>query len=97
MWRPSGQRQMPRRRTASALPTGSASFCQVIAPLRTGNDAGNGEEGGAFAGAVGAEERDDFAGADLERDVLEHIDRAVAGMNAVEFQHGFFKQKKMKE
>ena len=34
-------------------------------------------EGGGFAGAVGAEEADDFAAVDLERDAVDGADEAV--------------------
>ena len=51
--------------------------------------AGHGAQQGGLAGAVGAEQRDDLAGADRELDVAQHDDLAVAGRQAAHLQQGF--------
>ena len=68
------------RRQRRALPGDRASA--------HGDDAGDGQQRRAFARAVRAEQRDDLALADLEREALQHFDRAITGVDLVELQHG---------
>ena len=50
--------------------------------------AGDHFDGGGFAGAIGAEKADDFAGGDCEADVLNGGDAAIASEEMVQLQHG---------
>lgn len=54
------------------------------------DEAGEGAEGGAFAGSVGADEGDDFAGCDAQGDAVEGADGAVVDVEIPDFEvaHG---------
>ncbi len=54
------------------------------------DDAGDGAEGGGFAGTVGADEGDDFAFFDVEGDAFDGEDGAVAGVEVADVKewHG---------
>ena len=49
--------------------------------------AGNRHQGRALACAVGADQRDDLAFVDRQRDVLERLDIAVIGLDIANFKH----------
>jgi len=51
-------------------------------------EAGGERHQGGFAGAVGAEEAEEFAWGDVERDVVERDERAVVFRDGVEGEHG---------
>ena len=53
-----------------------------------GHDARDGEQRGALARSVGAEQRDDFARPDLESNLLENLDRTVTGVDLGKSEHG---------
>ena len=47
-------------------------------------------QGRAFAGAIAADERHDFAFVNMQRNALQRVDVAVAGVNLVEQQQGVY-------
>ncbi len=57
-----------------------------IEPRARRRQAGDGAQRRRLAGAVGADQRDDLALVDRERDALERLDRAVGGADVLEFE-----------
>src|SRR6218665_3403781 len=56
------------------------------APRRDRLQPGDALEQAALAGAVGADDRDDFAGTDLDGNLAQRLDRAVAHRDALQLQ-----------
>jgi len=49
-------------------------------------DAGDRAQGGAFAGSIGSDKRNNLALVDVQRDTHERMDVPVVGVNVLEFQ-----------
>ena len=66
--------------------SGEGSILEVDVPSR-GEHPGDGEHGGGLAGTVGPEQRDEFAGRDLQVDAVHDGDVAVTGGEALDVEH----------
>ena len=85
--RPSGDCEMPERgRSPAAAVARCSSPWKRIEPVRGGVEAGDRAQRRRLAGAVGADQRDDLALLDRQRDALERLDVAVVGVDVLDLE-----------
>ena len=85
--RPSGDIEMPRATSLCVGLPPMSSSSKVIFAGAWFEQAGDGAQRGGFAGAVRADERDDFALLDVQRDAGQRFDGAVVYRDVVECKH----------
>ena len=87
MRRPSGAWAIPSRMISKVGSARDVAPVEHDPAARRARPAADRHQQRRFAGAVGADQRDDLAGADLEIDALQRLDIAVEGMDAADGQH----------
>ncbi len=85
-WRPSGLWQMPRRMRRSERRPRDVLAVEHDAAGAHRLHAGQGAQEGGLAGAIGADQGNQFALADFEVDALERLDPAVAAFHALDLE-----------
>ncbi len=89
IFRPSGAWLIPSRTISCAGRLVMSSPANSIVPARTRLMPGDAHEHRGLPRAVRADHGDDLAAADLERDPLQHLDGAVAGVYIIEGEELF--------